>query len=284
MWTLGLAQMRPVLGEVKANLCAHHAWVERARARGVDLLVFPELSLTGYYLRDLVPEVAISADGPEMAGLIEASRDISLVVGFVEETPEHLFHVAAAYLEGGRLVHLHRKVYLPTYGMFDEARYLAAGDGLRAFESRFGRAVLLICEDLWHPSLPYLASQERADLLISIGDSPSRGLRGERLQSAEIYDLLCRTYSLTFQYYTLFVNRVGYEEGVNFWGGSIVVSPFGKVIARAPLFTEELLCVQIDPAEVRRARVSTPLLRDERPEITLRELERILQDRTYRDR
>src|SRR5262245_27452285 len=120
--TVALAQIAPKLGHVRANLTRHLEIIDRARAAGADLVVFPELSLTGYDLQDLVPEVAVSRDAEVLTRLAQASRDIDLVVGFVEEDPQHRFYNAAAYLSAGAVVHVHRKLHLPTYGLFQEGR------------------------------------------------------------------------------------------------------------------------------------------------------------------
>jgi len=277
MFRVGLAQMTPILGDVQANLALHRQWIERARQQSVDLLMFPELSLTGYHLRDLVPDVALKADSTALTELSRAAGDMSLVVGFVEESPSFRFHVSASYLEGGRTLHTHRKAYLPTYGMFDEERYLDAGDRVRVFQSRFGPCALLICEDMWHPSVPYLTANEGAFFLLCIANSPARGLSGSSVDAAQVYERLCRVYAQFFQVWVIFVNRVGFEEGVNFWGGSMVVNPMGDVTAQAPLMDEHLLVAEVDQAEIRRARVFAPLLASERLDLTLRELGRIVE-------
>jgi predicted amidohydrolase len=271
--------MTPVLGALAPNLEAHHAAIDRAAADGVDLLVFPELSLTGYHLRDLVPEVALRLDSPQVAELAARSERISLVVGFVEETPGFNFHNAALYLEGGEVQHVHRKVYLPTYGMFDEERYFGAGREARTFDTRHGRTGVLICEDVWHPSLPYVCACDGMQQLIVPANSPARGASLEQPASARSYDHMLCTYAELFQCYVCFCNRVGCEEGVTFWGGSRVVAPDGAVVAQAPLLDPAELTVEMDPGLVRRERARTQLLSDERIELTLRELQRIRRTR-----
>jgi len=277
---IGLAQLNPVLGDVAANLEKHREWMKRAAAENVELLIFPELSLAGYHLRDLVPDVALTPDSDILSQIVKASKDMSLVVGFVEETPQFRFHVGAGYMEGGRLLHVHRKVYLATYGMFDEERYLDAGAGVRAFDTKFGRCAMLICEDLWHPSAPYLACHDGAHYLLAVANSPGRGVRGHTLHTAETYERICRVYAQLLQVWVVLVNRVGFEDGVNFWGGSMVVSPMGEVTARAPLMEEALVTADLDIDEVRRARVFAPLLAEEELELTARELRRIIDDRS----
>lgn len=278
-FTLCIAQFTPVLGDFTANMDRHVALVSEARDRGADLVVFPELSLTGYHLRDLVGEVAVTADSGALEPLRELSRDVSLVAGFAEERRDHRFQIASGYFERGRLMHIHRKVYLPTYGMFDEDRYFTRGDRIQAFDSRFGRLGLLLCEDLWHASVPYLLALEGAEVLLCPSNSPARGVSGERLDTANIYDQLTRTFASLFGVFTVFANRVGYEEGVAFWGGSQVIGPGGELIAEAPQLEESLLFADLDLRAVRRARLATPLLGEERMDLTLHELERIRRER-----
>ena len=136
--TIALAQIAPRLGALDANLATHHALLEEARAKGADLVVFPELGLTGYQLQDLASEVAMRLDDPRLAALAGATRGLSAIVSFVEESADHRLFIAAALLEDGEIRHVHRKLFLPTYGLFDERRFFAAGDVLRAVPSRLG--------------------------------------------------------------------------------------------------------------------------------------------------
>ncbi len=276
---IGLAQVGPTLGNVAENRELLLGEVRRARRRKVDLLVFPELSLTGYFLKDMVPEVALRKGSDFLAEVASLSNGISIVAGFIEESARHGFYNAAGYFEGGKLIHLHRKVYLPTYGLFDERRYVGAGRSVRAFNTRFGRAAVLICEDAWHPSLAYVAAQDGAEFLIIPSASPARGVRrgreGGGLAIQRVWQSLNRSYAGVFNQYVLFANRVGYEDGINFWGGSEIVSPSGELVKAAPRGKARLLTAEVDTAEVRRARVASPTLRDEDLDLTLRELRRI---------
>src|SRR6266850_2569803 len=154
---IALAQTAPKLGDPGTNLKRHLELVRRAKLKGADLVVFPELSLTGYMLQDLVPEVAEETGrGARLRALAAASKRIGIVAGFVERAPGILYYNAAGLFLGGALQHLHRKVYLPTYGMFDEGRYFAAGDTFQTVDTSWGRTGLLICEDFWHLSSSWL--------------------------------------------------------------------------------------------------------------------------------
>lgn len=279
---VGLAQITPRLGDVEANLAAHLKAVEEAAENGVELLVFPELSLTGYQVQDLAFSVGLEASykNPTFARLLEASRDMDMVVGFVETDKRQKFHIAAAYLSGGELVHLHRKVYLPTYGMFDEGRYFAWGDAIRAFDTRFGRVGILICEDFWHISPPYLLWLDGADILILTSASPGRGVATEqKIGSAKWVEHINQAYASIFTNFVIHTNRTGFEDGVTFWGGSTVYDPEGNLLVQGPYYEEALVIARLDLSQLRRTRTRLPLLRDERVSLTMGELERILENR-----
>ncbi len=278
---IGLAQIYPKLGDVAHNLSLHLETARQARAESVDLLIFPELSMTGYQVQDLVPEVALRSDpaDPVFTQLLAASGDIDIVVGFVHEDARNRFYIANAYLAGGELVHLHHKLYLPTYAMFDESRYFAQGNSVRAFDTRFGRVGMLICEDFWHVSPPYLLWLDGADILILNSSSPSRGLNeGERMLGTRWVEHVNQAYGSMFTSYILHCNRVGYEDGKNFWGGSSVVDPDGEFMTRGLYFDEALITQEIDLNQLHRTRARLPLLRDERPGLVRRELGRILRE------
>ena len=153
---IALSQINTQLGNVPANLERHLSIAQEAEKAGADLLIFPELSLTGYVLQDLASTVAHrpTPEDPVFKPLLKASQKLDMVVGFVEEDIRNRFFIAQAYLSGGKVLHVHRKVYLPTYGLFDEGRFFAWGNLIQAFDTRFGRVGMLICEDFWHASPP----------------------------------------------------------------------------------------------------------------------------------
>jgi predicted amidohydrolase len=279
-FTVALAQIRPKLGCLSDNLAIIEASVTQAIESGADLVIFPELSLTGYFLKDLVPEVALRIDSPEIAKLRVLSRRISIAVGFVEESADYRFFNSAIYLEDGEIRHRHRKVYLPTYGLFDEQRYLACGDRFRAFDTRFGRFGMLVCEDMWHLSASYTLAMDGATTILCLSSSPGRGVASDDgLGSAQAWQRLTSTTAMFLSCRVLFCNRVGYEDGVNFWGGSEIVRPGGDSTVRAKLLEEELVTARVYDGELRRERIFAPLLRDENLELTIRELRRIEEER-----
>jgi NAD+ synthase (glutamine-hydrolysing) len=270
---IAIAQCAPALGAVKRNLDMHEKWIARAKAAGARLVIFPELSLTGYYLKDLAADVACAADDPQLAPIAEASRDIDISAGFVERSADAKLHIAQGHWSGGKLVHVHRKVYLPTYGIFDDGRYFGPGDRFETYTWEGGTTGVAICEDLWHVSTPYLYAAAGATIVLAPSASPGRGVaEGGDLGTAESCRLMDRFYASYLTVYVVYVNRVGHEDGIAFWGGSEIVAPDGTDAARAPEFDEELLIGEIDPELVARERARNPLLRDEREDIVFRNI------------
>ncbi|HZI94905.1 MAG TPA: nitrilase-related carbon-nitrogen hydrolase [Patescibacteria group bacterium] len=272
-----LAQIAPALGDLDRNLALHLEEIRRAVRAGADLIVFPELSLTGYLLQDLVSECGQQiGTSPYLQQLARASRQIAIVAGFVEQSPGILHHNSAGCFLGGRLVHVHRKVYLPTYAMFDEGRYFAAGEVFRTFQAPWGRTGILICEDFWHLSSSYLLAQEGMEVLIVVSNSPSQGLdasdppvkQGSWMQLAGVV-------AQFFTCFVIYVNRAGYEEGWSFGGGSCAVDPSGRTLVQAAFFESDRVNAALEPPLLRKARTAYPVLRDEKLDLVRRELERI---------
>jgi len=281
---IGLAQIAPRLGDVAANLDKHLAYIQQAKDQGVELLLFPELSITGYSLRDLTPDVALQprADEPVFARLLQAAGEMDVVVGFIERSSRYLYYNAAAYLSAGQLWHLYRKVYLPTFTLFDEGRFWAAGDRLRAFDTRFGRMALTICRDAWHLSMAYLSVMDGADMLLTISAAPAwSSAPGEpRLTRAQGWDDLIRHTANVFTTYYAYCNRVGVEDGVSFFGGSVLAGPAGNAVVRAPDLEEALVTATVDARALDRQRQRSPFLRDEKLDLVRRELDRIARERS----
>jgi predicted amidohydrolase len=274
---VALGQVRPVLGDVPANVDKHLQLIEKARSERAGLIVFPELGLTGYQVQDLALDVACRRTDKPVQTLVDASRDIDVVFSFVEESDEHLFFVSSVYASGGEIRDVHRKVYLPTYGMFDEGRYFARGRNFRAFPTSFGKVGMLICEDAWHVSSPYLLSLAGADVMLLSAASPARSVtEQEQFGSQRFWRELLEVYARLFGVFIVFVNRVGFEDGINFFGGSGIVSPLGEWIVEAPSLEEAIVLGEMDLATVRQARFTTPILRDEDTDMVLRSLQRLV--------
>lgn len=280
-YTVAIAQTSPHLGRLAENVQEALALAREAHSRGAELCIFPELSLTGYDLKDLVPEVALRPKDTLFQALLDESEQISLALGLVERSEEDLYFNSAYLLDRGEIVAHHRKVYLATYGMFDEERYFSRGRELRAWPTRFGRIGLLICEDVWHPSTVHIVVQDGAQAIFVLAASPTRGLPAgvEESEATIIWQDMVRFYARMYGSYVIYANRVGCEDGVTFFGSSTVVDPWGRTITQGSRFGPELLLATIDDGEVRRSRLALPLIGDEDLHMTIRELERIVDGR-----
>ena len=280
---IALAQLAPTLGALEANLDRHRAVLAEARADGANLIVFPELGLTGYLLQDLAAEVAMRLDDSRLESLVADTGGVSTVFSFVEESADHRLFIAAALVEDGAIRHVHRKLFLPTYGLFDERRFFAAGDLLRAVPSELGVGIgLAVCEDFWHLAVPQLLALDGAQILINVSSSPGRDLASTTevgLGTATSWRTMMRTYAQLTTSFVVFCNRVGVDESITFWGGSEVIAPTGEPLLSAPFYDEGLFTIDVSLGDVRRERISLPLLRDERPELHVRELQRIVDER-----
>lgn len=276
-FTVGIAQIKPRLGDVVHNLSLYEESVRQARERKVDLLIFPELSLTGYVLRDLVSSVGLERTAPEIERLASLSRDVALVAGLVEEANGGLFYNTGMFFQDGKLCNVHRKVYLPTYGMFDEQRYFARGNSIRAFDTPFGRIATLICEDLWHPSTAIIAALDGATVLLCPSASPLRGVSegADVDDNARYWELLNRFYASTLGIFMVYANRVGFEDGIGFWGGSEIVDPFGERLAKGRYYETDFIVAEVSRDTARRKRVMAPMVRDEDLDLTINELVRL---------
>jgi predicted amidohydrolase len=281
---IALVQISSVLGDVERNVDRHVEWGERALERGADAVIFPELSLTGYTLRDLNFECAVGLDSPMYAPLRKLSKKITIICGAVEQDERGAVYNAALLFEGGEVKHTHRKVYPPTYGIFEEGRYFSSGRAANAFTSdKLGRVGLLVCEDLWHPALPYVLALDGAQLIVTIAASPTRLGSGESQNNhpgePENYTINREhhaAYARLFGCYIAFVNRVGVEDGVNFWGGSEVVAPSGETVLRGSFFEEDFIVVDIDPEQVRQARQHSRHFLDDDPVLTQQLLAKLI--------
>lgn len=277
-YTIALAQIDPVLGDLKANIDKHVEIAAKARDKGAQLVIFPELSLTGYSVKDLNWELAINPSSPPgaFAPLLKVSSSISILAGGIEEDASFSMFNAAFYLEEGSMRSVHRKCYLPTYGMFEEMRYFSRGKTVRAHDTKLGRIGVLICEDFWHPTMPYLLCLDGASAVLGLVASPTRvGPGKEQLEVSQINRDNYKSYGRLFSTYFAICNRVGYEDGVNFWGGSVLVGPDGEAVCEGRLLEEDLVLGVVDDQETRRARRFSRHFLDEDLDLAARELNRI---------
>ena len=280
---VGLAQIAPTLGRLGRNIDLHLELMERAQQENIDLLLFPELSLTGYTLKDLTEDIAVRPDdSKEFERLVSASRGFSTVFGFIEEKERGLFYNSAAFVSNQKVNHIHRKVFLPTYGLFEEGKFYAQGKNVHTFDTSFGKTGMLICYDFLHFGACYLLLAGGAEFIIAISAAPGRGQdEDDRWASSSMWELMGETLSRFTTSFVFYCNRAGFEEGISFAGGSFVFSPFGKIIGRAAYAERDFLICEIDPADIAQARKKRFYKRDDRPEIISAALQRIV--RTYED-
>jgi predicted amidohydrolase len=271
---VALAQIDCRLGDLDENLRRSKEVVAEAKDKGVDLVVFPELSLTGYSLGQVSDEVSLRVQSERIASLVEEAGEMSVVLGYYEEThTPHTYNIAA-YFEGGSLLHLHRKLYLPTYRIYEERKHYSPGQSLRAFDTRFGHMAMLICNDAWQPFLPFIAVQDGAQVLIIPANS---GLypHPELLDTREYWRDITRFYARMLESYVVIVNRVGEEGELTFPGYSHVADPWGMVVAEGPGHEEALITADIDLGNVRRRRREVPLVKEARLALLSKELNRL---------
>jgi NAD+ synthase (glutamine-hydrolysing) len=273
---IAIAQISSKLANIEANLEKHLSYIEKAKDEKADIVIFPELSLTGYSVKDAVYDVAMTCDDNRLKPLYKASENISICIGMVELTDNFEAKNTNLFIENGKIVARHRKVYLPTYGVYEEKRYFTPGNRFRAFDSQFGRFGMLICEDLWHPSSTSILALDGARAIFVNSAGILRGVQEkDKPENIQIWENLTRTSAHLFTSYLIFCNRVGSEDGLMFWGGSEIADPHGKIVVKAPYFEEDLVVAEIDWLKLKHARLHTTYLSDERLDIVTEELHRI---------
>lgn len=280
LFKAAVGQYLPKIGDLEYNRGIILEQAHQAAGQGADLIVFPELCLTGYLLRDETFQCGLSIGDTFLDPVKDISRKLSVAIGLVEKDPSHRYYNSVFYYEDGCLRHVHRKIYLPTYGIFEEKRFFAEGDRIRAFDSRFGRTGILICNDLWHASAPWLLAMDGADLILVHAASPTRGVCAEEVSdNTRIWNLLLAHTAKSLSNFVIFANLCGYQDGIHFWGSSGIYGPNGRLLAQVEAQEAGLVVATLDDEMLRRERVYSPLRRDERLLLTYHELQRIVQER-----
>lgn len=268
-FTVACAQFAPEKAEVDKNLDTIAEIVVQAHGEGTELLVLPEASTSGYFLEGGVLEASLTK-----SQLVEAlwnrlrgklRRPIDVCLGFYLNEEGNLYN-AAAYLEinpeGPRLVGLYRKFFLPTYGVFDEDRFVSRGRDVCVIDTRLGRLAVLVCEDVWHSIMPTICAVRGAQILVVPSASPARGFAGPLIENLDRYKRLFRAVSEEHALYCVNAQLVGFEGGKGFIGGSSVVDPLGRTVGEAPIAEAHLLLAEIDLDLVAVARAQSPLISD----------------------
>lgn len=267
---VAILQTKPAKGEYRHNLDAVGTAFTQLADDPPDLVVLPEAGLTGYFLEGAVYELALRADDLAV-DLAEEWRDacdrpVDLVAGFYENDAGTYYN-SAMYLHvdarNQRIVHLHRKLFLPTYGVFDEERFLSRGRGIGVFETDLGRAAMLICEDAWHAIVPTFAAVKGARLLIIPSASPGRGIEGEgELESIAQWREMLRSIAIEHGLFVIYAGLTGFEGGKGMTGSSCVIDPRGNILVQAPALEACIVRADLDLREIDLARASLPLLGD----------------------
>ena len=276
MLTVSLAQLRPRKGRYAENLARLGEMFREASLLPTPpgLIVGPESALTGYFLEGGVRDLAVEAERlfEDLARVHRESgaADLDVALGFYERHSNHIYNSALYASLGGSdagIRHVHRKVFLPTYGVFDEERFVAAGDSVQAFDTRWGRAALLICEDAWHSIMPTIAALDGAEMLIVPSASPARGLQpsgddDERPVSIGRWERIMQDIAGEHGVFVALAHLVGFEGGKAFVGGSLITGPRGNLIVEGPVFEEALVTASLDLSDIARVRAEMPLLAD----------------------
>jgi predicted amidohydrolase len=273
-----LAQVSSMLGDLDANLARGAEIVAQAAQEDSDLVVFPELFLTGYALSQVDEDVSMAADDPRLAALSSLVPQTDVLIGLYEDGHGVHNYNAAAYLDATGVVHTHRKLYLPTYDVFEERKHFSPGQSMRAFQTRHGRMATLICNDAWQPHLAFLAVQDGA-LVLLMPTNSSQSRFPERYDSQTYWRDITVFYARMYQCYVVFCNRVGDEgENLRFWGGSHIVDPWGKIVCELPEDEEAVVTTDINLANVRKRRREVPLVREARLGLLAREANRLAEE------
>lgn len=272
---VAVAQIDTVLGDLQANKDKHLEFVRRAREREVDLLVFSELSLTGYSIGHRAPELAITRDDPILQELSNAAGPMWVTLGFVEEGVAAQFHNSAITLRDGRVEFIHRKLNLASYGNLEEDKHYAEGRYVETFELAHTpwRAATMVCADLWNPALVHLAAVHGSTLLLVPTASAVDAVSGE-FSNPEGWRIALEFYAMIYGMPVIMANLATTEKGLKFWGGSRILDSHGQVVVQAGE-GEELIVGMLDYADVKKARYQLPTVRDSNLDLIQREVNRL---------
>jgi predicted amidohydrolase len=303
---VAIYQTSPVLLDVQHNLEQIIAHIHQGREKGAHLVVFPELAVTGYFVGQRYHEVALRLDSREIQELAAATKGTAAIVGFIEESPSMNFYNSALVAVDGEIQFAYRKLNLPNYGVFEERKFFSPGKRVPVFTLNDFNIAVFICNDLWHPSVPYLGISRKADVFVSIFNS-SQGSMGTEFSNIESWGIIDKFYARVFGIYNICANRVGEEhfeerrlpkagttedpavpqevvsmcrdKVYKFWGGSEIVNPYGQIISKAKLHETDEILGEISRELLRQKRILLPYLRNDDPYFTHRELQKILYEK-----
>jgi len=260
---IALAQISCRREDKKANLQKIEEYAKKAKKQKAELVVFPELSLTGYTVRDEIYELAEKIPGPSISIIEKLAREIGIHVIFgmpeLSEKTEATVYNSAVLIGPEGFIGKYRKMYLPTHSVFEEKRYFRSGYDVGTFETELGKIGLTICYDIFFPEVSRLTRLEGAKLIVCISASPA--VRRAYFETLTIARAIENTA------FIVYVNLVGVEDGLQFWGGSRLIGPDGNIIAKAEYDEENMVVGEVNYADIRPAEIFVPTLRDLRPEI-----------------
>lgn len=279
-----MCQTNPEFFGVHNNIEKTIEIIEDAKEHNVDFVVFPELSLTGYFVGQNYHNISLRLKSDEIQKLVSHTKDIAVMVGFIEESKSSNFYNSILIAIDGEIHSTHRKMNLPNYGEFEERKYFCPGKTVSVFRYKGFNIAPMICNDLWHPSLPYLAVSKKADIIIGMINSANESM-SEEFSNIESWRIINTFYSRIFGVYVVCINRVGTEtvenRDFNFWGGSSIYGPFGEKIAEYPYYDEAIEDIAISRDILRKKKVMLPYLRDDDPYFTHRMLTEVLYNGGY---
>lgn len=272
---LAVAQISPVFANINDNIEKTLELASKAKSEGASIVVFPELSLTGYNLQDLTLQLSIKLESPILEPILKFSKEIAIVSSFPRMCDDGISRISSVFFDEGKIVSVYDKICLPTHGMFDEMRYFGRGEKLQSFQTRFGKIGMLVCRDIWHPELSYVYSAQGAEIVIVPSAIPARNLTNKGFTITGSLDRTVANTAFCNQLFVVLCNRVGIEDGISFLGNSRVCAPNGRVLCELPELEESIGYAQINSGEISLARAKTSLVRERRNDIIVRELRKL---------
>ncbi len=271
-----IIQFSPVLGNIEANFEYHKLKIIDAVKDGIDLIIFPELSLSGYQLKDIIYDISRERIDKVLVGLMELSKNIDIVAGLPYEESPGMIYNSVIYFSRGEIIHNHKKVQLPNFGIFEEEMIFKAGENFQSFKIGNLNAGILICREILFPVNAYLYFLQNTDIIIAVSNSPHRGMGKDGFSSHKLWERLGEVYSINFHQNFIFCNRTGFEDGIGFGGGSFYAAPGKGIVKMGKYYEEQVIDMVINKDDIRRSMISSNYLRDEKPDIILKELNRII--------
>ncbi|MDD4028835.1 MAG: hypothetical protein PHI40_04750 [Caldisericia bacterium] len=264
---VALAQIEPIFGNWEATFLKHKDYVQKAIEQKASVIVFPEMSMTGYNLKDRTPEMCVNAHSDKLREVARQSMQIDLIFGFPEVDENYRQYISSAYCSKGEIVHIHRKIFLPINGMFNDSKDFSHGSDLKTFETDNFRMGLLICRDMWHDEAIVSYVKKNVQCIVIPSNIPLRNVDETGPAIHGFVERMIRGYAERNSLFIVYVNRVGFEEGTCFYGGSMVADPFGNVLVQSPFLEESLLCADIDMKVLQRKLTTIHLHHDRRDSI-----------------